>query len=273
MNGAKRTRIVICGAAGRMGRRLVALAREDAALQVAGAVEHAGHATLGEDVGVVAGVGSLGVTITSDLAAALPGANVVIAFVNEPAASMEQAQLCARAGIALVVGTTGLSADQEKDFRREAAAIPVVKASNFSVGVAVLVHLIEEAAALLGPSFDCEIIEAHHTRKKDAPSGTALSLAQAAARARGWKLDEVARHGREGIVGERPAKEIGLHAVRAGDIVGQHTVLFGGTGETVELVHRAQSRDTFAMGALRAAKWVIGRPPGVYDMRDVLDLP
>ena len=161
---------------------------------------------------------------------------------------------------------------QEREFATAAAGIAVVKASNFGVGITVLLTLVERASALLGDTFDCEVVESHHTNKRDAPSGTALSLAGAAASARGWALPDVARYGREGQVGERPKREIGMHALRAGDIVGHHTVLFGGTGETLELTHRAQSRDTFAAGALRAAEWVVGHEPGIYSMRDVLGL-
>jgi len=255
-----------------MGRRLIALANDDPALQVTGAVELMGHVALESDAGEVAGVGRIGVPITHDLGSALLHADVGIAFVNVPAASIDQARICATAGKPLVVGSTGLSADLEKRFREAARPIPVVKATNFSIGVTVLLRLVEEATALLGPSFNCEIIEAHHNLKKDAPSGTALSLAEAVAKAHGWDLQESIRCGRKGLVGERPAGEIGVHAVRAGDIVGTHTVLFGGTGETLELAHRAQSRDTFAMGALRAAKWVVNQPPGLYSMRDVLGM-
>ena len=170
------------------------------------------------------------------------------------------------------MGTTGFTAEQDADFARVAQGIPVVKATNFSVGIAVLLGLVEQASRMLGESFDCEIVESHHTKKKDAPSGTAKSLGEAAAAGRGWNLADVACYGRNGIVGERPAKEIGVHAVRAGDIVGHHTVLFGGSGETLELTHRAQSRDNFASGALRAAHWVVGKKPGLYAMKDVLGL-
>lgn len=265
-------RCVICGAAGRMGRRLVALVHEDPNLQVTGAVERADSGFLGEDAGELAGVGTIGIAVSADLPGLLAGADVAISFVNDPAATIEQASVCAAAGTALVVGTTGLTEDQDRAFRAEARGIPVVKASNFSVGITTMLSLVEHASRLLGDQFDCEIIESHHTKKKDSPSGTAFSLAESAAHARGWTVSEVARHGREGFIGERPQREIGIHAVRAGDIVGHHTVLFGGTGETLELTHRAQSRDTFVMGALRAAKWIVSREPSVYDMRDVLGL-
>ena len=255
-----------------MGTRLIALAAEDAELEIVGAIERQEHPAQGSDAGEVAGAGRLDVPISHDLAAALGNADVAVAFVNDPPVSVEQARLCAAARKPLVVGTTGMALEQDAEFAHQAAPIAVVKASNFSVGITVLLRLVEQASSLLGPTFDCEIVEAHHTRKKDAPSGTALSLAEAAARGRGWELSAVARHGREGLVGERPREEIGIHAVRAGDIVGHHTVLFGGTGEALELAHRAHSRDTFAAGALRAAKWVANQAPGLYDMRDVLGL-
>jgi 4-hydroxy-tetrahydrodipicolinate reductase len=265
-------RCVICGAAGRMGKRLVTLACENVDLEVVGAVEHPESPAIGQDVGELAGVGRIGVPIGAELADVLSGADVVISFVNIAAACILQGSVCAEAGVPMIVGSTGFTDDEETQFGATVAGIPVVKASNFSVGISVLLSLVENASELLGDGFDIEIIESHHTKKKDAPSGTAISLAQAAADGRNWSLDETARHGREGLVGERPQKEIGMHAVRAGDIVGHHTVLFGGAGETLELVHRAQSRDTFAAGALRAAAWVVGQEPGVYDMRSVLGL-
>ncbi len=255
-----------------MGRRLIALAKVDPALEITGAVEQMGHVALGSDAGEIAGIGRIGVPITDDLSATLMKADVAVAFVNVPSASVDQARACAAASKPLVVGTTGMTPDQEARCRDAARSIPVVKATNFSIGVTVLLQLVQETAKLLGPSFDIEIIESHHNLKKDAPSGTALSLAQAAAKARGIDLEKNARHGRKGLVGERPPTEIGIHAIRAGDIVGQHTVLFGGIGETLELGHRAQSRDTFALGALRAAKWIVGQPPGYYTMRDVLGI-
>ena len=265
-------RIVICGAAGRMGRRLTALAVEDGGFALTGAVEAPGHPALGQDAGELAGVGALGVKLVDSLDAALSGAECAIAFSNSPEASIAQAAVCAAASVPLVVGTTGFTQEQDADFARAAEGIPAVKATNFSVGIAVLMGLVEQASRMLGESFDCEIVESHHTKKKDAPSGTAKSLGEAAAAGRGWKLANVACHGREGITGERPTNQIGIHAVRAGDIVGHHTVLFGGTGETVELIHRAQSRDNFASGALRAARWAPGQKPGIYSMRDVLGL-
>ena len=264
--------IAICGAAGRMGKRLAALAHQSDSLRICGAVEAPQHPSIGSDAGELAGLGHIGVPIEDNVRTALAEAGVVIAFTDSPDASIDLVRSCSESGTPFVIGTTGFTEAQDATFAEAARGIPVVKAANFSVGITVLLQLVEEATRMLGPGFDCEIIESHHTRKRDAPSGTAISLARAAAAARGWHLEDVATHGREGLTGERPEKQIGLHAVRAGDIVGHHTVLFGGTGETLELVHRAQSRDTFAAGALRAAGWVVSQPAGLYAMRDVLGL-
>ena len=265
-------RIAVCGSAGRMGRRVIALAHEDTEVNIAGAVEKPGNPAIGCDAGEIAGVGRLSVPVVDDLADAIKGADVAIAFINDPEATVEQVAICRASAKPLVLGTTGLSSEQEQAFKDAARGIAVVKTSNFSVGVTVLLRLVEEAARLLGPRFNCEIVEAHHTQKCDAPSGTAISLAKAVAKTWNWDFEKSVRHGRAGITGERPIHEIGMHSLRAGDIVGQHDVLFGGVGESVELRHRAQSRDTFAMGALRAAKWVVGKPQGLYDMVDVLTL-
>jgi 4-hydroxy-tetrahydrodipicolinate reductase len=255
-----------------MGRRLVALAQGEPELCISGAVEQPGNPAIGADAGEIAGVGKIGVEINADLSSGLAVADVAIAFVNNPAASIVQARICSLAKKPLIVGSTGLTADEEKAFNEAATGIAVVKASNFGIGITVLLRLVEEAARLLGPAYNCEVVESHHTQKKDAPSGTALSLAEAVARAWEWNLSDSLRHGREGLVGERRNEEIGMHSLRAGDIVGHHSVLFGGTGETLEFIHRAQSRDTFAMGALRAAQWIVGKPAGRYSMRDVLGL-
>ena len=263
--------VVVCGAAGRMGRLLVALAREDDGLRVAGAVEAPGHPAVGRDAGEVAGGGALGIRIHDDLASVGRAGQVVIDF-TAPAAALAHARVAADYGAALVVGTTGLDADQARALHTCAARTRAVIAPNMSVGVTVLTELVAAAARLLDPSFEIEIVEIHHHAKKDAPSGTALALGRAAAAARGRDFQRVARLAREGLVGARGADEIGIVGLRAGDAVGDHTVVFGGLGERLELTHRAQSRDCLARGALRAARWVAGRPPGVYTMRDVLGL-
>ncbi len=259
------TRLIINGAGGRMGRRIIALATEDKELGIVGAFE---RADLGRDAGTLAGVEPLGVALTPrrDVAA-----DVAVDFSHADSA-LAMIDWCAERGIAIVVGTTGLGAEGQKRLEAAAKRIACLQAPNMSLGVNVLLRLVREAAAALGDAYDVEIVEAHHNKKKDAPSGTALALGEAAAAGLGRKLDEVAVHGRHGMVGERSAREIGFHAVRAGDIVGDHTVLFGGQGERIEVRHVATSRDTFARGALRAAKFLAGKPPGRYTMADVLAL-
>jgi 4-hydroxy-tetrahydrodipicolinate reductase len=242
------THILITGSKGRMGKAMLNCAPQHSNLQLAGAV----------DVG-------------DDLSAVLPGADVVIDF-SVHSATPGIAALCAAQGKAMVIGTTGLSDAERGVVVGHAAKIPIVMATNFSTGVNTLFWLTRKTAEILGPSFDLEIIETHHRLKKDAPSGTAKTLAEILAEVRGLQLADAARHGREGIVGERTSAEIGIHAVRGGDVVGDHTVLFAARGERVEISHRASSRDTFAHGALRAAAWVVQQPPGLYSMMDVLGL-
>jgi 4-hydroxy-tetrahydrodipicolinate reductase len=263
--------VVICGAAGRMGRRLVALAHEDPALRVAAAVESAGTAAIGQDAGDLAGVGAIGVAVEADLAATCRPEHVVIDF-TVPAATVRHARIAADCGAGLVVGTTGLSAEQDAELRGHAARTRAVLAANYSVGITVLAELVSRAATLLDETFDAEIVEIHHHHKQDAPSGTALALGRVLAAARGRRFDDDRVLAREGLVGARRAGEIGIMGLRAGDVVGDHTVIFGGLGERLELTHRAQSRDCLVRGALRAAHWVAGRAPGIYGMRDVLGL-
>lgn len=263
--------VVVCGAAGRMGRMLVELASETPGLRVAGAIEAPGHASVGQDAGTVAGVRPLGVPIAADLATVCRREHVVIDF-TVPAATLAHASAAAAAGAGLVIGTTGLDADQDRELRRVAAATRAVIAANYSVGVTVLLELVSRASTLLADGFDAEIVELHHHHKKDAPSGTALALGRAIAAARGQDFDGAKVLAREGLVGARRPGEIGIVALRAGDAVGDHTVTFAGLGERLELVHRAQSRACLVRGALRAAAWVADRPAGVYAMRDVLGL-
>lgn len=261
-------KLIMNGALGRMGRRIVALAAQDPDCTVAGAVD---TERIGEDIGEIVGTGKLGVYITDDLSAAVQNADVVIDF-TWPDIIMRTAEICGSAGISLVVGTTGLKGEDRARFERLVAPIPCVLAPNMSVGVNLLFKLAAETAAILGEGYDVEITEVHHRHKKDAPSGTANRLAEIIAEVLGRDLASEARYGRQGITGERTAGEIGIHALRIGDVVGEHTVSFGTPGERIELVHRAQSRDTFARGALRAAKFVCQAQPGLYDMQDVLGL-
>jgi 4-hydroxy-tetrahydrodipicolinate reductase len=259
-------RLIVNGAGGRMGRRIIALATEDKELAVVGAFERADHPELGRDAGALAGVNPLGVALTPRRVVA---ADVAVDFSHADSA-LAMIDWCAEQGIGLVVGTTGMGAEGARRLDAAARKVPCLLAANMSLGVNVLLRVVRDVAAALGDAYDVEIVEAHHNKKKDAPSGTALALGEAAAAGLGRKLDEVAVHGRRGMVGERSIKEIGFHAVRAGDIVGEHTVLFGGQGERVEVRHVATSRDTFVRGALRAAKFLAAKPPGRYTMADVL---
>lgn len=266
--------VIIVGAGGRMGKTLVRCLKSAVGegLSLIGAVDLWDCPDRDKDAGVAAGAGEAGVKITSDLAALLPRADVVIDFSGHHGTA-GNAPRVAEAGKALVIGTTGLSAGEKDVIAQAAAKIPVVLAPNMSLGVNLLFVLVRQAAeALKGKGYDIEIVERHHRRKKDSPSGTALGLGEAAAAGYGWDLKKTAVDGRSGLVGERPEEQIGFHAVRGGDIVGDHTVLFAADGECIEFSHRATSRDALGMGALRAAAWVPGRAPGLYSMRDVLGL-
>jgi 4-hydroxy-tetrahydrodipicolinate reductase len=264
-------RAIVTGAAGRMGGRVLALVKEASDFQIVGATERSGHSAIGRDVGEVAGIGTVGVKVADNLAGIIAGADVVIDF-TAPEASLDHLRAASKAGVAIVVGTTGLTKEHLAEARRLAAHMACVISPNMSVGVNVLFRVLREVARTLGDDYDVEIVEAHHHFKKDAPSGTALRMAQVVAEALGRDLEQVGVYGRKGMVGERPKAEIGIHTVRAGDIVGEHTVLFGGMGERIEIGHRAHSRDNFARGALRAARFVAQAPKGLYDMADVLGL-
>ncbi len=264
--------LIVAGAAGRMGRMLIQMiAREPAPLhKLAGAVEAPGATTVGLDAGDTAGVGRLGVTITADYAALARPDTVTLDFTNA-SASLAHLAAAAASGAAIVIGSTGFTPEMEQRARALAPRTRTVIAPNMSAGVNVLARLVAEAAAIL-KDFDAEVIEIHHRTKADAPSGTALSLARAIAEARGQDFASGAVYGREGITGIRPAGQIAVLALRAGDAVGDHTVIFGGLGERLELTHRAQSRESLARGAIRAAAWLEGQKPGLYTMRDVLGL-
>ena len=264
-------RVAVPGCAGRMGRALVQALAEAEDLELCAASEAAGSPAIGADAGTLAGLAPLGVPITVDPEQLLSAADGVIDFTT-PSASLQMARRCAARGLPLVVGTTGLSAEQRAELAEAARRIPIVFAPNMSVGVNVLLRLCAEAARLLGPGYALEIVEAHHDRKVDAPSGTALRLAEVLAEATGGNLEQRARHGRRGQTGARRPEEIGIHALRGGDIVGEHTVYLCTAGERLELTHRASSRRTFAAGALRALRWAHGRQPGLFDMEHVLGL-
>lgn len=254
-----------------MGARLVSLIKESSDLQLVGALERKGHPAVGSDAGEVAGCGRAGVVVTDNLAALAERADVLIEF-TAPDVTLMHLAIMAASRKAMVIGTTGLSANQIVEVQKAATSIPCVFSPNMSVGINVVLKVLAEMARAFGEDYDIEVTEAHHRLKKDAPSGTALKIAQVLADATGRDLDQVAAYGRKGMIGERKRGEIGIQVIRAGDIVGDHTVLFGGQGERIEVTHRAQSRDTFARGALRAAHWVVTRPPGLYDMHDVLGL-
>lgn len=264
-------KVIVTGAAGRMGARLVALIKESTALALAGATERKGHVSIGNDAGDAAGCGPTGIVITEDLSSILPHAEVVVDF-SSPEAGLEHARLTSQHRRAMVLGTTGFTADNISELRTLTHHIPCVFSPNMSVGVNLLFTAVEKMAKALGEDYDIEVIEAHHRLKKDAPSGTALKLAEVLAKAVNRNLEQVGVYARKGLIGERKRGEIGIQTIRAGDIVGDHTVIFGGMGERIEVTHRAQSRDTFARGALRAARWVAKQPPGLYDMLDVLNL-
>ena len=263
-----KTHIGINGAAGRMGQRLVHLAREDHELSVVLALESAQHPRLGQDIGDICGIGSIGLPVRADIPV---GSNVeaIIDF-SVPEGTMVLLPICVARKIPLVVATTGFTAEQKAEIEASAHHIPLLMAPNMSLSVNVLFELVKEAAKLLqGKDFDIEIIERHHRFKKDAPSGTALHFARIIQEAMGGGD---LRHGREGLTGERPRQEIGMHALRVGDNVGEHTIIFSALGETLELVHKGTSRDSYARGALVAAKFLAGQAAGRYTMNDVLGI-
>ncbi len=263
--------LAIVGAAGRMGRALVEAARAEEGFRVVVATESPGHGLLGSDIGELAGVAGLGVPLVEDLAAAGRDFDVLIDF-TRPEATLEHLRWCRGRGRRMVIGTTGFDEAQRGELVRAARDIAIVQAPNMSVGVNLCLRLLDMAARVLGDEVDIEIIEAHHRHKVDAPSGTALRMGEVVAEALGRDLRECAVYGRQGGTGERDPKAIGFETIRAGDIVGEHTVMFAGTGERVEITHKASSRQTFARGALRAARWLMGRERGLYDMQDVLGL-
>jgi 4-hydroxy-tetrahydrodipicolinate reductase len=262
---------IVTGVAGRMGGRIVHMMEVADGIQLVGAVESPGHAAVGKDVGEVVGLPPKGITVVDSLAQVLPQGQVVIEFTH-PETSLTHLRAVADTGKAMVLGTTGFSPPQIAEINALASRTHLVFAPNMSVGVNLMFKIVGDVARVLGDSYDVEIVEAHHRLKKDAPSGTAIKLGQVIAHALDRALDKVGIYARHGIIGQRTATEIGIQTVRAGDIVGEHTVLFGGMGERLEIIHRAHSRDNFARGAVRAAQWVVSQSPGLYDMQDVLGL-
>ncbi|HHN73045.1 MAG TPA: 4-hydroxy-tetrahydrodipicolinate reductase [Thermopetrobacter sp.] len=264
-------RLAVAGAAGRMGRAITRVLLASEGVELAGGLEPKGAPTIGRDMGELAGVGPVGIAVSDDPLALLSRVDGVIDFTT-PETTVYFAELAAQARIIDVIGTTGLSPEQERAVAAAARHARIVKAGNMSLGVNLLVALARKVAATLGPEFDIEIVEMHHRHKVDAPSGTALMLGRAAAAGRGVDLDEKAVYCREGHTGPRPDGAIGFATLRGGTVVGEHAVVFAGPDETVRLEHRAQSREIFARGAVRAALWAADRAPGLYSMADVLGL-
>jgi 4-hydroxy-tetrahydrodipicolinate reductase len=258
-------RIGVAGAAGKMGSRIAALCGEYEGLLLAGAFERKGHKDIGRDTGIS------GVLLSEGIEQIIDKVDIIIDFTSIES-TKENLKMASGRGKSMVIGTTGFTKDDLLEIGPMLKGIPCVMASNMSLGVNLLLKVLQDVARVLGDDYDIEIVEAHHRLKKDAPSGTALKMAQVIAEAVNRDLDESAVYARKGLIGARTRKEIGIQTVRAGDIVGEHTVLFGGLGERIEITHKASSRDTFARGALKAALWLAGKPSGLYDMQDVLGL-
>jgi len=264
-------KIAVAGAAGRMGGRISALCGEYEGLELAGAFERQGQKDIGRDVGEVAGAGNLGVKINEGVDSVIETVDVIIDF-TAPEATIANMEAAASKGKAMVIGTTGIDKAGQGKISQLASKVPCVYAGNMSLGINLLMKIVGDVARALGNDYDVEVIETHHKMKKDAPSGTAFMLADAAAHALGLSLDRDGVFARHGIIGERKKGEIGVQTIRGGDVVGEHTVMFLGMGERVEISHRVSNRDTFVRGALKAALWLSGKGPGLYNMQDVLGL-
>lgn len=264
-------RIAVAGAAGRMGHSLIRACGETQGMHLTAALERPDCPSIGQDAGVQAGLEPIGFALAGDLASMLDDFDVLIDF-TRPEPTLAHLDLCRKGGKHLVIGTTGFSSEQRFEIESAAADIPIVLAPNMSVGVNLSFKLLQIAAKVMGRYTDIEIVEAHHRHKVDAPSGTALRMGEIIAQTLGRDLEECAIYGREGITGERARNTIGFSTIRAGDIVGEHSVMFADEGERVEICHKASSRMTFANGAMRAAAWIVTRPAGLYDMQDVLEL-
>jgi 4-hydroxy-tetrahydrodipicolinate reductase len=262
---------IVAGAAGRMGRRIISMVHQNPDIFLAGAFERPDHPMVKEDAGQVAGVGEVGVKIVAALKDVMDQGDVLIDFTT-PQATLENMRMTATRGIAMVIGTTGITGDTLREVESLGRKSKCVMSPNMSVGINVMFKIVGDVARILGRDYDMEILETHHRLKKDAPSGTAMRLAQILAESVGRDLDKIGVYKRKGAVGKRTDAEIGIQAWRAGDIIGEHTVMFGGIGERLEMIHRAHNRDNFARGALRAALWVMKQPDGLYDMQDVLGL-
>jgi 4-hydroxy-tetrahydrodipicolinate reductase len=265
------TRMAVAGMTGKMGRRIAALSYEYEGIELTGAFERSGHEDIGKNVAGILGVADKGIILAGRVEDIIDQTDVIIDF-TAPGATLHNAEIASKNKKSLVVGTTGMSKDEISKLREFSKDIPIVFAPNMSVGINLLLKVLADISPVLANDFDIEIIEAHHRLKKDAPSGTAIKLAQVIADSIDRNLDEVAVYTRKGITGERPRKDIGMQTIRGGDIVGDHTVMYCGLGERIEITHKASSRDTFARGALKAALWLNNKKPGMYDMQDVLGL-
>lgn len=262
-------RAIVVGAAGRMGARLIHTIKETPSMKLWQAVERPDHPSIGMDIGEIIGLGKVGIPLEGALKKG--EGEVIIDFTN-PLTSLGSLEFAGENGLAIVIGSTGFSPEQLERVKELSKGARCVLSPNMSVGMNVMFRVVREVAQVLGPEYDIEILEAHHHLKKDSPSGTAVKLGELIARATGRDFGQVGVYGRKGMVGERTREEIGMQVIRAGDIVGEHTVLFGGIGERLEIIHRAHSRDNFARGAIRAALWIVHQPNGLYDMQDVLGL-
>ena len=269
--GHDSVKAILIGAAGRMGQRLLAAIHETSNIILVGAVERQDHPQIGRDVGEMTGLGKGNIRLSGSLQEVITTGDVIIDFTN-PDAALSNLQTAAGKGKSAVIGATGFSPAQMAEVRALAQKVPCVLSPNMSVGVNVMFRIIADLAKIFGEDYDVEVIEAHHRMKKDAPSGTALRMGQILAQALNRNFDQVGVYERKGIIGERKRADIGMQTIRAGDIVGDHTVIFGGQGERLEITHRAHSRDNFAQGAVRAACWVVKQKSGLYDMQDVLGL-
>jgi 4-hydroxy-tetrahydrodipicolinate reductase len=269
MMGQEKVKAIVVGAAGKVGGRIVHIINETPSIELSQAVERPDHPAIGRDIGEIIGLGKMGIPL--EKAMKKEKGAVIINF-SSPQASMESLEFARENGLAAVIGTTGLSPAQTERLREISKSMRCVFSPNMSVGVNVMFQVVRDVARVLGPEYDIEILEAHHRLKKDSPSGTAVKLGEVIADAIGRNFAQVGVYGRKGMVGERTRDEIGMQVIRAGDIVGEHTVLFGGVGERLEIIHRAHSRDNFARGAVRAALWIVNQPNGLYDMQDVLGL-
>ncbi len=262
---------VVAGAAGRMGGRIIQMIQKSEEIKLSGVFEKPDHPEIGKDVGEIVGLGKLDVELKGDISEVMKDADVLIDFTT-PESTLHNIRFIAKAGHAMVIGTTGITGEKEKELKHLAQKIRCVMSPNMSVGVNVLFKTVRDLSKILSKDYDIEVVETHHRLKKDAPSGTAMNLAKILADSTGRNLEKDAVYERKGFIGVRKDEEIGIQSIRAGDIVGEHTVIFAGTGERIEITHRAHSRDNFARGALLAATWVVKQSNGLYDMQDVLGL-